>query len=182
MANLRTTYNTRVRSWNFIATSGDEARELLDLLERAQAVAERVDAARSRCVDETIALHPGESRGTDLAESVSVLALRVRKEECRRMSDTEWKYVRWETPEISRRKHAKEAAEKIILSVLLSAIFFVLGLFQSMRYVTSLFRFVGFEFQAGLTLIALLVVLLLSILSGRSLTDFLFRLQERKKG
>lgn len=59
---------------------GDDSRELLDLLERAQAVAERIDAARGRCVDESIPLHPGESRGTDLAESLSVLALRVRKD------------------------------------------------------------------------------------------------------
>ena len=58
----------------------DDSRELLELLERAQAVAERIDAARGRCVDETMPLLPGESRGTDLAESISVLTLRARKE------------------------------------------------------------------------------------------------------
>jgi hypothetical protein len=64
-----------------ITTMGTEdSRELLELLEKAQAVAERIDASRGFVVDEKIPLHPGESRGTDLAESVSVLALRARRE------------------------------------------------------------------------------------------------------
>jgi hypothetical protein len=64
-----------------LATYGsDDSRELLDLLERAQTVAERIDVSRGHAVDEKMPLHPGESRGTDLAESISVLALRVRKE------------------------------------------------------------------------------------------------------
>ncbi|MES2460843.1 MAG: hypothetical protein V4671_09675 [Armatimonadota bacterium] len=58
-----------------------DTRELLALLESAQAVAERVDAARGRSLP-GIALTPGESRGTDLAESISYLALRVRSEVC----------------------------------------------------------------------------------------------------
>lgn len=45
-----------------------------------KAVAERIDASRGFVVDEKIPLNPGESRGTDLAESVSILALRVRRE------------------------------------------------------------------------------------------------------
>jgi hypothetical protein len=57
-----------------------DARELLALLEKAQEVAERVDASRGRALPETIPLLPGESRGTDLAESISELALRVRTE------------------------------------------------------------------------------------------------------
>ena len=59
---------------------GDDLRELLGLLERAQAVAERIDSARGFTVGDSIPLQPGESRGTDLAESVSILALRVRQE------------------------------------------------------------------------------------------------------
>jgi hypothetical protein len=54
-----------------------DTRELLSLLTRAQAVAERVDAARGRCLPESVPLAPGESRGTDLAEAVSLIALRV---------------------------------------------------------------------------------------------------------
>ena len=59
---------------------GDDLRELLGLLEAAQSVAERIDAARGFTVGDSIPLQPGESRGTDLAESVSLLALRVRQE------------------------------------------------------------------------------------------------------
>ena len=57
-----------------------DTRELLALLEHAQAVAERIDRARGRTVGEKLPLYPGESAGTDLAESVSLLALRVRGE------------------------------------------------------------------------------------------------------
>ena len=57
-----------------------DTRRLLALLEEAQAVAERVDAARGRALDIDFPLQPGESRGTDLAESLSELALRVRVE------------------------------------------------------------------------------------------------------
>lgn len=59
---------------------GADNRELLDLLERAQEVAERIDKARGFHVGDELPLMPGESRGTDLAESVSILALRVRRE------------------------------------------------------------------------------------------------------
>lgn len=57
-----------------------DTRELLALLEKAQEAAERVDAARGRSLDDSIPLSPGESRGTDLAEQVSYIALRVRGE------------------------------------------------------------------------------------------------------
>lgn len=57
-----------------------DTRELLGLLERAQVVAERVDAQRGRSLDADVPLLPGESRGTDLAESISELALRLRLE------------------------------------------------------------------------------------------------------
>jgi len=54
--------------------------KLLATLERAQQIAERIDAQRGRTVGDTIPLQPGESAGTDLAESISILALRVRQE------------------------------------------------------------------------------------------------------
>ncbi len=57
-----------------------DTRELLALLTQAQAVAERVDTARGRALPEGTPLLPGESLGTDQAESVSALALRVRRE------------------------------------------------------------------------------------------------------
>jgi len=57
-----------------------EARRLLLLLERARAAAELVDAQRGRSLGEEIELLPGESRGTDLSESISEIALRVRTE------------------------------------------------------------------------------------------------------
>ncbi len=57
-----------------------DARELLVLLERAQAVAERVDASRGRAFPAGTPLLPGESLGTDLAESLSLITLRVRLE------------------------------------------------------------------------------------------------------
>ena len=57
-----------------------ETRHLLDLLEAAQAVAERIDRQRGRHVADDMPLSANESRGTDLAESVSLLALRVRSE------------------------------------------------------------------------------------------------------
>jgi hypothetical protein len=65
-----------------------DTRELLALLEEAQAVAERIDAARGRALPEDIRLQPGESRGTDLAESISYLALRVRGEVCGEVCET----------------------------------------------------------------------------------------------
>lgn len=72
---------TRGNDLAMLSTIGsDDSCELLDLLEKAQAVAERIDASRGFVVDEKIPLQPGESRGTDLAESLSMLALRVRRE------------------------------------------------------------------------------------------------------
>jgi hypothetical protein len=57
-----------------------DTRHLLYLLEKAQEVAERIDAARGRALGESIELLPGESKGTDLAETISEIALRVRTE------------------------------------------------------------------------------------------------------
>jgi hypothetical protein len=57
-----------------------DTRHLLSLLEKAQEVAERIDAARGRSLGENIELLPGESKGTDLAEAISEIALRVRTE------------------------------------------------------------------------------------------------------
>ena len=57
-----------------------DTRALLDLLDAAQAVAERIDRQRGRHVADDMPLAPFESRGTDLAEGVSLLALRVRGE------------------------------------------------------------------------------------------------------
>lgn len=62
------------------AMNSDDSRELLDLLERAQIVAERIDATRGRTVSGKIELQPGEARGTDLAETLSVITLRIRRE------------------------------------------------------------------------------------------------------
>ncbi len=58
----------------------DDSRELLALLEKAQEVAERIDASRGFCVDEKMPLQQGESRGTDWAETLSYLTLRARRE------------------------------------------------------------------------------------------------------
>jgi hypothetical protein len=57
-----------------------DSRRLLALLEEAQAAAERVDAERGRALPADTPLLPGESRGTDLAETISEIALRVRVE------------------------------------------------------------------------------------------------------
>jgi hypothetical protein len=57
-----------------------DTRRLLDLLDQAQAVAERIDADRWRALSADVPLLPGESRGTDLAEAISEIALRVRTE------------------------------------------------------------------------------------------------------
>lgn len=57
-----------------------DARDLLELLQRAQEIAERVDASRGRALPTTIPLQPGESYGTDLAESISYLVLRLNAE------------------------------------------------------------------------------------------------------
>ena len=56
------------------------ARLLLDMLTRAQDVAEQVDAERGRVLADTVPLLPGESRGVDLAESISHLCERLRLE------------------------------------------------------------------------------------------------------
>lgn len=52
-------------------------RRLLAILEEAQLAAERVDAERGRVLPDHVPLQPGESRGTDLAEAISYLRLRV---------------------------------------------------------------------------------------------------------
>jgi hypothetical protein len=56
------------------------ARELLDALENAVAIAERVDAERGRALPPHVPLGPNESRGTDLAEAISNLCMRLRWE------------------------------------------------------------------------------------------------------
>ena len=56
-----------------------DGRLLLSLLEQAQAVAERVDHARGR-VDTSVLIRPGQSAGYDLAEAVSLITQRVRRE------------------------------------------------------------------------------------------------------
>jgi hypothetical protein len=56
------------------------ARELLWLLNEALTVAERVDAERGNVLPDDFPLQPGESRGTDLAGTLSELALRLRVE------------------------------------------------------------------------------------------------------
>lgn len=55
-----------------------DTRELLDLLERAQLVADKVDAARGRALPDDVPVGPGESRGMDLGEAVAIIAARVR--------------------------------------------------------------------------------------------------------
>lgn len=55
-------------------------RELLAALEKAQEIAERVDAERGHVLPKHIPLQPGESRGTDLAELIGEIAQRVRME------------------------------------------------------------------------------------------------------
>jgi|GEM_PF-5672744 hypothetical protein len=57
-----------------------EARELLDLLTGALVVAEKVDASRGRLLSPKIETEPEESRGVDLAESVSEIVHRLRLE------------------------------------------------------------------------------------------------------
>jgi len=54
------------------------SRRLLARLEQAQEAAEEVDRERGRSLPEEILLQAGESRGTDLAETISEIALRVR--------------------------------------------------------------------------------------------------------
>ena len=53
---------------------------LLVLLVQAQVVAERLDLRRGHVVGEHIPLQPGESRGTDLAETISEICARLRYE------------------------------------------------------------------------------------------------------
>jgi hypothetical protein len=55
-------------------------RHLLAQLEAAQDTAELLDASRGRALPPDTPLGPGESRGTDLAEAISVLCLRLRTE------------------------------------------------------------------------------------------------------
>ena len=79
-AGIHTAPVTNLAAISFETLDTPDTRELLALLEQAQAVAERIDAARGRALPGDIPLQDGESRGTDLAESVSYLALRVRGE------------------------------------------------------------------------------------------------------
>jgi hypothetical protein len=53
-------------------------RKLLDLLAQAQEIAERIDARNGHVLPAHIPLQPGESRGTDIAESVSNLREQLR--------------------------------------------------------------------------------------------------------
>jgi len=62
------------------AMDTEEARELLDLLERAQTLADVVDRQRGRALSPDAELLPGESYGTDIAESISEVALRLRRQ------------------------------------------------------------------------------------------------------
>jgi hypothetical protein len=57
-----------------------EARRLLALLTEAQAVAELVDSQRGNVLSESIPTSSMESRGTDYAESISNLAIRLHME------------------------------------------------------------------------------------------------------
>lgn len=57
-----------------------EARQLLEILVRAQEAAELVDAQRGNALPPHIPLQPGESRGTDFAEDLSYIVLRLRRE------------------------------------------------------------------------------------------------------
>jgi len=64
--------------WNALDTPN--ARALLEALERAQELAELVDAERGHSLPEHIPLQPGESRGCDIAEELSYINLRLRSE------------------------------------------------------------------------------------------------------
>ncbi len=78
---LPTTVRPQTDSLNLSSLSAladPETDDLLFHLEQCLAVAERIDARRGRVVSENIPLSPGESRGTDLAETISEIALRVR--------------------------------------------------------------------------------------------------------
>lgn len=57
-----------------------DARELLHVLEMAQEIAERVDAQRGRSLPDGFPLVPGESQGSDLADSIANLCFRLRGE------------------------------------------------------------------------------------------------------
>jgi len=57
-----------------------DARELLAVLETAQEIAEKVDAQRGKTIGDDIPLQPGESRGTDYADAISMLCYRLRIE------------------------------------------------------------------------------------------------------
>jgi hypothetical protein len=56
------------------------SRRLLALLEETQEAAEQVDSERGRSLGTGVPLQPGESRGTNFAESLSAISLRVRIE------------------------------------------------------------------------------------------------------
>ena len=56
------------------------SRRLMGMLRAVVEAAEMVDAERGRTLPPGAELQPGESRGTDLAESLSELLLRVRLE------------------------------------------------------------------------------------------------------
>jgi hypothetical protein len=57
-----------------------QARALLAGLRELLPLAEVVDAQRGRSVGEEVPLQPDESRGTDLAETISEMVLRLRRE------------------------------------------------------------------------------------------------------
>jgi hypothetical protein len=65
---------------SLVALDTPASRRLLALLMETLEAAEQVDWERGRALDESVPLLPGESRGTDLAESISEIALRVRTE------------------------------------------------------------------------------------------------------
>lgn len=57
-----------------------DTRDLLYMLECCQQIAERVDHQRGRVLPGGVPLAAGESRGTDLAEAVSLLVARLSRE------------------------------------------------------------------------------------------------------
>lgn len=62
------------------ALDSPEARALFLALSHVQDLAEAVDAQRGRTLPEEVPLQPGESRGTDYAETISNLAQRLKVE------------------------------------------------------------------------------------------------------
>lgn len=53
---------------------------LLDLLEEAVLIGDRVDKERGNAISETIALAPGEVRGTDYGRTLNLLRIRLQRE------------------------------------------------------------------------------------------------------